>query len=74
MATTLAPQAFRTQMVTLFLLPVSVGTTPAGILAGCYGNDGGGGCFSFVRTTATVLGVALAPVTPAGARLMAGVR
>ena len=73
-ATKLAPEAFRTQMVALFFLSVSVGTTLAGILAGYYSRDGEVGYFSFIGTTAIVLGVALAVATPAVKRLMAGVR
>ena len=73
-ATKLAPEAFRTQMVALFFLSVSVGTTLAGILAGYYSSDGEVGYFSFIGITAIVLGVALAVATPAVKRLMAGVR
>lgn len=73
-ATKLAPEAFRTQMVALFFPSVSVGTTLAGILAGYYTREGQVGYFSFIGITAIVMGVALAVATPAVKRLMAGVR
>lgn len=73
-ATKLAPEAFRTQMVALFFLSVSVGTTLAGILAGYYSRDGEVGYFSFIGITAIVMGVVLAVATPAVKRRMAGVR
>ena len=38
-STKLAPQVFQTQMVALFLLSISLGTTLAGILAGYYDPD-----------------------------------
>ncbi len=73
-ATKLAPEAFRTQMVALFFLSVSVGTTLAGILAGYYSTDAEVPYFSFIGITAIVVGVALAVATPRVKRLMAGVR
>ncbi len=72
--TKLAPEAFRTQMVALFFLSVSVGTTLAGILAGYYDTDNELPYFSFIGTTAIVLGLVLAAATPKVKKLMAGVR
>ncbi|WP_346027813.1 oligopeptide:H+ symporter, partial [Arthrobacter parietis] len=55
-ATKLAPSAFRTQMVALFFLSISLGTTVAGILAGYYNQDNEVPYFSFSGITAIVLG------------------
>jgi POT family proton-dependent oligopeptide transporter len=73
-ATKLAPEAFRTQMVALFFLSISVGTTLAGILAGYYDRGNEIPYFSFVGITAIVLGVSLAVATPVVKKLMRGVR
>lgn len=73
-ATKLAPSAFRTQMVALFFLSISLGTTLAGILAGYYNQDNEVPYFSFSGITAIVLGIALALATPAIKKLMSGVR
>ncbi|MDF9279195.1 peptide MFS transporter [Arthrobacter sp. EH-1B-1] len=73
-ATKLAPSAFRTQMVALFFLSISLGTTVAGILAGYYNQDNEVPYFSFSGITAIVLGIALALATPAIKKLMSGVR
>ena len=73
-ATKLAPEAFRTQMVALFFLSISVGTTLAGILAGYYDRKNEVPYFAFIGVTAIVLGVALAAATPAVKKLMRGVR
>ena len=73
-STKLAPEAFRTQMVALFFLSISVGTTLAGILAGYYDRENEVPYFSFIGVTAIVLGVALAAATPAVKKLMRGVR
>ncbi|WP_120521652.1 peptide MFS transporter [Arthrobacter celericrescens] len=73
-STKLAPQAFHTQMVALFFLSVSLGTTLAGILAGLYNPKDELPYFVGVGGAAVVLAVALAAGTPAIKRLMAGVR
>ncbi|WP_299168463.1 peptide MFS transporter [uncultured Arthrobacter sp.] len=73
-ATKLAPSAFRTQMVALFFLSISLGTTLAGILAGYYNQDNEVPYFSFSGITAIVLGIALALATPAIKKMMSGVR
>ena len=73
-ATKLAPQAFRTQMVALFFLSISIGTTLAGILAGYYDRDNEIPYFSFLGGTAIVLGVILAAFVPMLKKTMRGVR
>ena len=73
-STKLAPQAFHTQMVALFFLSVSLGTTLAGILAGLYNPEDELPYFVGVGGAAVVLAVALAAGTPAIRKLMAGVR
>lgn len=73
-STKLAPKAFHTQMVALFFLSVSLGTTLAGILAGLYNPDNELPYFLGIGGVAVVLAVALAAATPAIKKLMAGVR
>ncbi|MEO7588520.1 MAG: peptide MFS transporter [Arachnia sp.] len=73
-ATKLAPQAFRTQMVALFFLSVSIGTTLAGILAGYYDRNNEVPYFSFLGGTSIVLGVILAAFVPMLKKTMRGVR
>ncbi len=73
-ATKLAPDAFRTQMVALFFLSVSLGTTIAGILAGFYDQSNEVPYFSFSGITAIVLGLGLAVATPSIKKLMGGIR
>jgi POT family proton-dependent oligopeptide transporter len=73
-ATKLAPEAFRTQMVALFFLSIALGTTMAGILAGYYDRANEIPYFSFSGITAIVLGLALAVGTPAIKKMMSGVR
>ena len=74
MATKLAPEAFRTQMVALFFLSVALGTTLAGILAGYYDRENEIPYFSFSGITAIILGIAMIVATPAIKKLMSGVR
>ena len=73
-ATKLAPEIFRTQMVALFFLSVSLGTTLAGWLAQFYNPETEVSYFLFSGGTAIVLGIALAAGTPAIKKLMSGVR
>ncbi|UON93540.1 peptide MFS transporter [Arthrobacter zhangbolii] len=73
-ATKLAPEVFRTQMVALFFLSVSLGTTLAGWLAQFYNPETEVSYFLFSGGTAIVLGIALAAGTPAIKKLMSGVR
>ncbi|WP_426005120.1 peptide MFS transporter [Paenarthrobacter sp. NyZ202] len=73
-STKLAPKAFHTQMVALFFLSVSLGTTLAGILAGLYNPDDELPYFLGIGGVAVVLAIALAVASPAIKKLMAGVR
>ena len=72
--TKLAPEAFRTQMLALFFLSISLGTTVSGLLAGFYSEETEVPYFAFSGITAVVLGVALAAATPAIRKGMSGVR
>ncbi|WP_411734516.1 peptide MFS transporter [Paeniglutamicibacter sp.] len=72
--TKLAPAAFGTQMIALFFLSVSLGTTLAGILAGFYTEGNEVTYFLALGGTAIVLGVALLLATPALKKLMGEVR
>ncbi len=73
-STKLAPKAFHTQMVALFFLSVSLGTTLAGILAGLYNPDNELPYFLGIGGAAVVLAAGLAAGAPAIKKLMAGVR
>ncbi|MBP3042061.1 oligopeptide:H+ symporter [Arthrobacter jiangjiafuii] len=73
-ATKLAPTIFRTQMVALFFLSVSLGTTLAGWLAQFYDPATEVTYFAFSGITAIVLGIALAVASPAIKKLMGSVR
>lgn len=72
--TKLAPQAFHTQMVALFFLSVSLGTTLAGILAGLYNPADELPYFVGIGGTGMLLAVGLAAASPAIRKLMGGVR
>lgn len=72
-ATKLAPTAFRTQMVALFFLSISIGTTLAGILAGYYDRDNEIPYFSFLGGTSIALGLILAALVPMLKKSMRGV-
>ncbi|WP_455550260.1 peptide MFS transporter [Arthrobacter woluwensis] len=73
-STKLAPAAFQAQMVALFFLSVSLGTTLAGILAGYYDPSNETPYFLGVGSVAVVLGLALLGSAPAIRKLMSGVR
>jgi len=73
-STKLAPKAFHTQMVALFFLSVSLGTTLAGILAGLYNPKDELPYFIGVGGTAIILAVCLAAAAPAIKKRMGGVR
>ncbi|MCC3281704.1 peptide MFS transporter [Arthrobacter caoxuetaonis] len=73
-ATKLAPAAFPTQMVALFYLSVSLGSTLSGWLAQFYNRETEVGYFSFLGLTAIALGIVLAAFAPAIKKLMGGVR
>lgn len=72
-ATKLAPSVFRTQMVALFFLSISVGTTLAGILAGYYNRDNEIQYFSVIGVVSIVLGIGLAALAPMLKKAMRGV-
>lgn len=72
--TKLAPKAFHTQMVALFFLSVSLGTTGAGILAGHYDPAREVPYFGSLGAVSMLAGVVLALCSPVVRRLMAGVR
>ena len=74
LSTKLAPQAFRTQMVALFFLSVSLGTTLAGMLAGYYNPENEVPYFGAIGLVAIVLGVGLAVAVPSLKKLMGGIR
>ncbi|MHA7248261.1 peptide MFS transporter [Arthrobacter tecti] len=73
-ATKLAPSKFRTQMVALNFLSISLGTTLSGILASRYDPENEGAYFSILGITIVVLGGVLVAATPAIKKLMSGVR
>ena len=73
-ATKLAPSAFPTQMVALFYLSVSLGSTLSGWLAQFYTAETEVAYFSFLGITAVVLGIILALCAPSIKKLMGGVR
>ncbi|MHA7145250.1 peptide MFS transporter [Arthrobacter sp. TmT3-37] len=72
--TKLAPEAFRTQMLALFFLSISLGTTVSGLLAGFYSEANEVPYFAFSGITAIILGGALIAGAPAIRRAMSGVR
>lgn len=72
--TKLAPAAFRTQMMALYFLSVSLGTTGAGILAGHYDPANEVPYFAVIGGLAVLLGVLLGVCAPRVSKLMAGVR
>jgi proton-dependent oligopeptide transporter, POT family len=74
LATKLAPQAFRTQMVALNFLSIALGTALAGTLAKYYDPDDEAPYFLTVGGIAVVFGVLLAVASPGIRKLMRGVR
>ncbi|WDF33443.1 peptide MFS transporter [Arthrobacter agilis] len=72
--TKLAPEAFRTQMLALFFLSISLGTTVSGLLAGFYSEETEVPYFAFSGITALILGGALLAAAPVIRRSMSGVR
>lgn len=73
-ATKLAPIAFTTQMVALFYLSVSLGTTLAGILAGFYTEGNEVPYFLVLGATSIVLGIALMTAVKPIKAMMSGVK
>ena len=72
-ATKLAPQRFRTQMVSLWFLSVALGTAISGQLAGLYTKIPQGDYFSIIGGIAIAIGVALLLGTKPILKLMKGV-
>jgi proton-dependent oligopeptide transporter, POT family len=74
LTTKLAPEAFRTQMVALFFLSVSLGTALSGSLAEYYSAESEGAYFGIIGAVAIVIGALLAVASPFVRKLMSGVR
>ena len=77
LATKLAPEAFKTQMVALFFLSVSIGSALSGVLAGYYDpNDAGAErtYFLVLGVASIVMAVVMVALTPWIRRRMMGVR
>lgn len=74
LSTKLAPEAFRTQMVALFFLSVSMGSVLAGVLAEFYAAGDERAYFGITGVAAIVVGVAVLATVPKLKVLMEGVR
>lgn len=77
LVTKLAPEAFKTQMVALFFLTVSIGSALSGVLAGYYNPDDAGAERSYFLTlgiTSIVVAVVIALLSPWIRKNMMGVR
>ena len=74
LSTKLAPQAFRTQMVALFYLSVSMGTVLAGVLADFYSAENEVAYFGITGIAAIVVGLVVVAMVPKLKVLMEGVR
>ena len=73
LATKLAPEAFRTQMVSLFFLSVALGSVLAGYLGKFYSADHEAAYFGVLGLISVAVGLVLAAFTKPIRRLMAGV-
>ncbi|GGE97762.1 peptide MFS transporter [Mycetocola zhadangensis] len=73
-ATKLAPEAFRTQMVALFFLSVALGSAVSGLLAEWYLTVDESLYFGLLGGIAIVIGIVLALIARPVLRLMSGVR
>ncbi|MFC4784100.1 peptide MFS transporter [Nocardioides sp. MAHUQ-72] len=73
LATKLAPEAFKTQMVSLFFLSVALGSVLAGYLGKFYSADHEAAYFGVLGLISVAVGLALAAVTKPIRRLMSGV-
>ncbi|MCP2032834.1 POT family proton-dependent oligopeptide transporter [Okibacterium sp. HSC-33S16] len=73
-ATKLAPEAFRTQMVALFFLSVALGSAVSGLLAEWYLTVDESLYFGVLGGIAIVIGVVLAVIARPVLKLMSGVR
>lgn len=74
LSTKLAPEAFRTQMVALNFLSVSLGTALSGSLAKYYSAQHEVWYFGIIGAVAIAIGVLLAIISPLVRKLMSGVR
>ena len=74
LATKLAPEIFRTQMVALLFLSIALGTSMAGVLAGYYTDQNQVAYFGILGGVAIVVGALLVVLTPLIRRQMSGVR
>ncbi|MGS0687400.1 peptide MFS transporter [Nakamurella sp. GG22] len=74
LATKLAPEVFRTQMVALLFLSIALGTAMAGVLAEYYSDENQVAYFGILGAVAIVTGVLLVVATPPIRKLMSGVR
>jgi POT family proton-dependent oligopeptide transporter len=73
LATKLAPEAFKTQMVALFFLSVALGSVLAGYLGKFYSPEHEAAYFGILGLISVAVGLLLAAVTKPVRRLMAGV-
>ena len=74
LATKLAPEVFRTQMVALLFLSIALGTAMAGVLAEYYNDEDQVAYFGILGGIAIVVGIVLLVFTPPIRKLMSGVR
>ena len=74
LATKLAPEVFRTQMVALLFLSIALGTAMAGVLAEYYSDEDQVAYFGILGGIAIVVGIVLLVFTPPIRKLMSGVR
>lgn len=74
LSTKLAPEQFRTQMVSLNFLSVALGSAMAGSLAGYYSVDNEAAYFGTLGAVAIAIGVLLGIASPWILKLMRGVR
>lgn len=77
LSTKLAPEAFKTQMVALFFLSVSIGSALSGVLAGFYDPDDAGAernYFLVLGVASIVLAAVIAALAPWIRKNMMGVR
>jgi POT family proton-dependent oligopeptide transporter len=74
LSTKLAPEAFRTQMVAVFFLSISLGSALSGSLAQYYRPEHEASYFGVLGAAAIVIGVLMALASPFVRKLMAGIR
>lgn len=74
LSTKLAPAAFRTQMVAVFFLSISLGSALSGSLARYYHPGDEASYFGVLGVAAVVIGVLMALASPLVRKLMVGIR